>query len=108
MVTFSPSAAPLGRRVVRAGIGAKDALVLEGRHDRHGVEDGIDGNLRPFDAGEDFLLAKRNAELFVDLQNLRVDVSERSRPRGTLRRGEVVDIVEAYFRITDTGPVGLF
>jgi hypothetical protein len=40
-------------------------LLLEGRNHRDGVENGMDSNLRCFDAGDDLLLAQRNAKPLV-------------------------------------------
>ena len=78
-----------------AGLGK---LLLEGRDDRDGIEHRIDRDAaarlaRPFDAGEDRPLVQRNAELLVDLQELGIDLVERLRPRGRLRRGVIIEIL---------------
>ncbi len=49
--------------------------------------------LRRLDAGQDFLLAQRDAELLVGLQDLGIDLVEGLRRRVHLRRGVVVDVV---------------
>ena len=48
-----------------AGLGQ---LFLEGRRDRHGVKHCVDSHFAGFDAGENFLLAQRNAELLIGAQ----------------------------------------
>ena len=83
-------------------------LFLEGRDDGHRIEDGVDGDLGLFDAGEDFLLAQRNAELLVGPQQFRVNLVERLRAALVLRSGIVIKVVEVDLRIVDARPGGLF
>ena len=83
-------------------------LFLEGGHDRDGIEYRIDGDPRRLHASEHFLLAQRNAELFIDLQNFRIDIFDRRRAGRALRRGVIVDIVEIDLRIVDARPGRLF
>ena len=83
-------------------------LFLEGGDDRNGIEYGIDGDPRGLHAGEHFLLAQRNAELFIDLQHFRIDIVDRLRAGRALRRGVIVDIVEIDLRIVDARPGRLF
>jgi hypothetical protein len=45
------------------------------------------------DAGQDLLLAQRNAELLIGLENFRIDLVERFRTRLALRRRVVADRV---------------
>ena len=55
-------------------------LVAERRDHRHGVDHRIDGDLGLLDAGEDFALLERHAELLVHLEQRRIDVGEALRP----------------------------
>ena len=44
----------------------------------HRIDRDAPRRLRALDAGQHFLLAQRNAELLVGLENLRIDLVERS------------------------------
>ena len=58
---------------------------------------------RTHDAGEDFLLAQRNAELLVGLEDFRIDFVER-RQRILLRRRIVIGVLIIDLRIIDACP----
>ena len=61
-----------------AGLGE---LVLVGGGDRNRIEHRVDRDPRPFDAGENRLLLQGDAELLEGLQQLGIDLVERSRVR---------------------------
>ena len=83
-------------------------LLLEGRGDRDGIEHRVDGDpARRLDAGQDFLLAQRNAELLVGLEDLGIDLVEGFRRRVHLRRGVVVDLVVVDLVVRHARPVRL-
>jgi hypothetical protein len=92
------------RHEEHAGLGE---LGLEGRRDRHGIEHGVDGDVRALDAFQHLDLAKRDAELLVGLQDLGIDVVERHGARIVLRRRVVIDLVVLDRRVIDTRPIGL-
>ncbi len=78
---------------------------LERRRDRHRIEHRVDGDARgTLDAGKDLLLAQRDAELLVGLENLRIDLVEGLRGRVHLRRGVVIDLVVIDLRVFDPRP----
>src|SRR3546814_19551736 len=55
-------------------------LLAEGGRDRDAVEHGVHRHLaRALDAGEHLLLLDRDAELFIDAQDLGIDLVERSK-----------------------------
>ena len=84
---------------------------LERRRDRHRIEHGIDGDtalaFRAHNAGQHLLLAQRNTELFVGLQNFRIDLVERGQ-RLLLRRGIVIEILVVDLWIIDACPGRFF
>ena len=82
-------------------------LRLEGRGDRNRIENGVDRHPRPLDPGKDLLLHKRDAELSVGAQELRIDFVERPRRRRGFRRGEIIDVLIVDRRIADARPFWL-
>ena len=87
-------------------------LLLEGGGDRDRIEHRVDRDLAAgpgaavlaHHAGEHLLLAQRNAELLVGLEDLRVDLVERLRRDLLPRRGVVVDVLVVDLRIVDPRP----
>ena len=77
---------------------------LEGGGDRDRIEHRVDRDARALDAGQNFLLDKRNAELGVGLQKFGIDFVERLRRRARLRRGEIIEVLEVDLRIFDPRP----
>ena len=77
-------------------------LLLEGGRDRNRIEHRVDRDaplaLRAHDAGEDLLLAQRNAELLVGLEDFRIDLVERGQ-RLLLRRRIIIEVL-----VIDLGP----
>ena len=63
--------------------------------------------IRPHDARQHLLLAQRNAELLVGLEDFRIDLVERLRRRVLLGRRVVVDVLVVDRRIVDPRPCGL-
>ena len=83
-------------------------LFLEGRGDRDGIEHRVDRDAAPrLDACQHLLLAQRDAELLVGLENLRVDLVQGLRRRDSLRRGVVVDVVVIDLVVRHARPVRL-
>ncbi len=86
-------------------------LFLEGGGDRHGIEHGVDRDARAraavlvgaHDTGQHFLLAQRNAELLVSLENFRIDLVERGQ-RLLLRRRIVIGVLVIDLGIVDARP----
>ncbi len=94
----------LGMLLHRLAEGAEDHPFLgerglERRADRDGVEDRVDG-----DAGQQLLLAERDAELLVRGQQLRIDVVERAERCRGLRRREVGDRLVVDRRVVHVRP----
>ena len=79
-------------------------LLLEGRDDRNAIEHGIDRDARRRHARQNFLLLERNAELFVSLDQLRIDVGEALRPLRRFRRRIVIKVLKIDLRIMDPRP----
>jgi len=83
-------------------------LFLEGSDNRDGIEHGIDRDpaIRA-DARESLLFAQRNAELGVDLKELRIDVFERLRAGRCLGRRIIVNVLKIDLWIVDPRPARL-
>ncbi len=82
-------------------------LFLESGGDRNRIEHRVHRHaplaLRAHHAGEDFLLAQRNAELRVGLENFRIDFVERGQ-RVFLRRRIIIGVLIIDLRIVDARP----
>ena len=83
-------------------------FLLEGRDHADAVEDRIDRILgRSDDAGQHLLLAQRDAQLLVGLQDVRIDLVEALDPHLRLGRGVVVAVLIVDLREADLRPVRL-
>ena len=82
-------------------------LLAEGRRDAHAVEHRVDRDLaRALDAREHFLLLDRDAELFINLENLGVDLVERRQLRLRLGRRVIISVLVIDRRDIELRPVG--
>ena len=85
-------------------------LLLEGGRDRDRIEHGIDRDaplaFGAHHAGQHFLLAQGNAELFVGFQDFRIDLVERGQFL-LLRRRVVIEVLVIDLRIVHARPVRL-
>ncbi|MNT09626.1 hypothetical protein D3C72_1444160 [compost metagenome] len=81
---------------------------LEGGDNGDAVEHGIHGHTTVFHAGQDFLFLQRNAQLLVNLQQLRIDFVQRLRAGRAFRCGIIIEIVEVDLGVADARPCRLF
>ena len=82
-------------------------LFLEGCDNRDAVKHGINRHLRCGHASQNFLLAQRNTEFLIGIENGRIDFIQRLRRRIQLRRGVVIGFIEVDLRILHPRPSGL-
>src|SRR3546814_4889464 len=69
-------------------------FLAEGRRDADAVEHRVDRDLaRALDAREHLLLLDRNAELFIDLENLGIDLVERAEFGLRFRRRVIIRVL---------------